>query len=277
MKSPAKILFYLVIIAVGAYFGQALIFFPGLWSSQQIRIWQKLPPPPTRVEQFPVTGDDNAVLDGWRLTSTDAQARSYTAAVFHSEAGSLRSNFYLQKWLASMGITSYAVDYRGFGTSSGWPDEQEMYRDASEFVKKVAARENIQPAEVILVGDSVGAAIAAKTAQSIGSKRLLLLSPFTSYPERLGVAGMPYIEKALRFSFETRRPLESLNGSCIFLAGLDRGQAGRFIAALAEAAQGKNSVTKYLSATSASMPELLRQFKTQLEPGLKTCSPSAQP
>ena len=272
MKSPAKILFYSVIIAAGAYFGQALILFPGLWSSQQIRIWQKLPPPPNRVEQIPVTGEDNAVLDGWRLPSSAVEPRLLVAVVFHSENGSLRSNFYLQKWLASMGITSYAVDYRGFGTSSGWPDEARMYNDAAEFVKKVGVREKTSPAEIILVGDSIGAAIAAKSAQKLGSKKLLLLSPVTNYPARLGIDGIPYVEKALNFQFEARQSVESLAGACIVFAALDRGRNGRFVNELADAAQTKNTVVKYLSATSASMPELLRQFKAQLEPTLKTCT-----
>ncbi len=271
MKSLAKLIFAAAFIFALAYIGQSLVLFPGLWTSKQIRIWETPSAPPLRVERVLLTGEDNAVLDAWRLGPASGQGGSYVAIVFHNESGSLRSHFYLQKWLANLGMTSYAIDYRGFGTSSGWPDEASMYRDGLQLAKKAAAREQMEPSRLIVIGDSVGASIAASTAAEIGAKKLMLISPFTSYAAKLGIERIPYVGRLLSFSFPTAAELSKTSGACIILAGLERGGSARFISTLAEIVQPKNTVVKFVSATSTSVPELLRQFKEQLENALNTC------
>jgi alpha-beta hydrolase superfamily lysophospholipase len=66
------------------------------------------------------------------------------------------------KWWASHGATVYAYDQRSFGRSPGWmvwPEPELMRRDLKTAVE-VARREN-PGARVVVVGESMGAAVAA--------------------------------------------------------------------------------------------------------------------
>jgi alpha-beta hydrolase superfamily lysophospholipase len=66
------------------------------------------------------------------------------------------------KWWASQGVTVYAYDQRSFGRSPGWmiwPEPELMRRDLKTAVE-IARREN-PGARVAVVGESMGAAVAA--------------------------------------------------------------------------------------------------------------------
>ena len=74
-------------------------------------------------------------------------------------------------------------DYRGFGKSAGKPNEKGLYMDARAARKWLAARADCDEQDVIVMGRSLGGAVAVELASEDGAKALVLASTFTSMPE----------------------------------------------------------------------------------------------
>ena len=68
--------------------------------------------------------------------------------------------------------------------SAGLPDEQGRYEDAAAARAWLAEREGILPADIVLMGRSLGAAVMVDLAAREGTRGLILESAFTSLPRR---------------------------------------------------------------------------------------------
>lgn len=80
-------------------------------------------------------------------------------------------------------VTVLGFDYRGYGSSDGKPDEQRMYEDARAARNWLAQQAGIGRGNVVLLGRSLGGAIAVELASSDGARGLILESTFTSMTE----------------------------------------------------------------------------------------------
>lgn len=70
------------------------------------------------------------------------------------------------------------MNYRGFGDSEGTPNEELMVRDARHLL--AWARQQTETQRVILVGFSIGTAVAVQVAAEEHPDRLVLICPFDS-------------------------------------------------------------------------------------------------
>lgn len=115
----------------------------------------------------------------------------------HGAAGTLGSGFRPPSYRAiSAGAPSkihiLAVDYRGFGTSSGWPSEDGLLTDALTLVDWARDMVGIPPERIVVFGQSIGTAVAMSTAHHLATiatppayfKGMILVAPFTDV-ERL--------------------------------------------------------------------------------------------
>ena len=73
-------------------------------------------------------------------------------------------------------------DYRGYGNSEGAPSEAGIFADARAARAWLAQRKNVPEQEIILMGRSLGGAVAVDLAAKDGAKGLVLVSTFTSMP-----------------------------------------------------------------------------------------------
>ncbi len=107
---------------------------------------------------------------------TEAKQRRGVVLYFHGN----RDN--LQRWGAenqrftSLGWDFFALDYRGYGKSSGEPSEAGCYVDgglAYDFL-----RAKFSPEEIVLFGRSLGSGVATHLAASVAARQLILETPF---------------------------------------------------------------------------------------------------
>ncbi len=77
----------------------------------------------------------------------------------------------------------FVFDYRGYGHSEGSPSETGCIADGNAAQKWLAARTGIQPNEVILVGRSLGSAVAVALAAENGTSALVLENAFPTMPD----------------------------------------------------------------------------------------------
>lgn len=184
LRFVRKILELILITAVVIVLLQNLFIFPEA-------AYRYVDPPrvgvPDGIESFELRTLDGERLEAWRLPKDPAvQGSGAVALVFHGNGGNLMSSLYNQRDFQKMGITSYAVDYRGFGKSSGFPTEEGLYRDADALWEYVLARERISPEKIILFGISLGSGPATYLAEMHEARTLVLVAPYSSLPRAVG-------------------------------------------------------------------------------------------
>jgi len=72
------------------------------------------------------------------------------------------------------------VNYRGYGESDGKPSEKDLYADALSIYDSMVGKYGFDPDQVILMGRSLGSAVAIHVAANRMVKAVILITPFDS-------------------------------------------------------------------------------------------------
>jgi fermentation-respiration switch protein FrsA (DUF1100 family) len=118
--------------------------------------------------------DDGEMLHGWWLQDPAARAQ---VVFFHGNGGNLSLWLDVIAGLRQRGFSVLAVDYRGYGASTGRPSEKGLYRDARAALRMFADRLRSPGAPVIYWGRSIGSPVAAYAATLTPPDALVLESP----------------------------------------------------------------------------------------------------
>src|SRR5213083_1791298 len=132
------------------------------------------------VQDAKFTAADGTKLHGWYVAHEQPKGH---ALLLHGNAGNVTL---LAETLRTLNrrhnLSVLALDYRGFGKSEGRPSEQGLYQDARAARRWLAEKEHIAENDVILMGVSLGGAVAVDLAARDGARGLVLASTFTSLP-----------------------------------------------------------------------------------------------
>ncbi len=147
-----------------------------------------------RFETVAFTSADGTVLQGWFMPA--AGPAKATVVHFHGNAQNMTAHAGLVDWLAAEGYNVFTFDYRGYGRSQGRPSRRGLYQDCLGAVAYVRTRPEVAGGELVLFGQSLGAAQAIAL---MGNERLtdvvavVAESPFYSYRSRVrdSLAAMP--------------------------------------------------------------------------------------
>ena len=155
-------------------FGDRFIFFPtrypeGDWASREHAA-------------IPVDEVEFTIADGTRLVAWHAKAKNprCTFLYFHGNAGSVADRLDVLEALAEIGVSTFAVDYRGYGKSGGTPSGPGILADAEGAWAHLTLRLGEPPGRVVLFGKSLGGACAIDLAYRVPAKGLIVQSAFTS-------------------------------------------------------------------------------------------------
>lgn len=123
---------------------------------------------------------DGTRLHGWFADHSDPVG---VALICHGNAGNIVSRGDSLMILNRRHRLAVMVfDYRGYGKSAGTPSESGILSDARAARAWLANRKQIGEEEIILMGRSLGGAVAVDLAANDGAKGLVLASTFTSMP-----------------------------------------------------------------------------------------------
>jgi fermentation-respiration switch protein FrsA (DUF1100 family) len=99
---------------------------------------------------------------------------------FHGNAGNISHRIDYLQMFHRLRYSTLIVDYRGYGKSTGTPSEAGTYRDA-EAAWEHLRHARLAPAKnIVVAGESLGAAVATWLAAEVSPRAVLLLSTFTS-------------------------------------------------------------------------------------------------
>lgn len=124
------------------------------------------------------TGDGERLF-GWWIT-TEQTPPSGHILLCHGNGGNIGDRLIDADLLCRAGFNLLLFDYRGYGRSTGRPDEEGTYRDADAARDALLDQPECDPAGVVYLGESLGGAIALALALQSPPRGLVLESTFTS-------------------------------------------------------------------------------------------------
>jgi uncharacterized protein len=176
---------YAVILVLVFLFQSRLVFFP------QVERTHSVTPRAVALdfEDVQLRTADGVNLHGWWVPARDAQG---AVVLFHGNAGNISHRIGYLTMFSRLRYSVLLIDYRGYGSSGGFPDEEGTYRDADAAWRHLMEVRNLKPHEVVIVGESLGGGVATWLAAKVAPRALLLSSAFTSVPD-LGAQVYPWL------------------------------------------------------------------------------------
>jgi len=142
---------------------------------------------------------DGTRLHGWYAHQEDARA---VVLFCHGNAGNVTQRAHTLAALHDfVGVSVLIFDYRGYGKSEGKPSETGVLADGRAARAWLAEKEGVSESEIVLMGRSLGGAVAVDMAAKDGARALVLESTFSSVPD---VAAYHYPWLPLRWVLRTR-------------------------------------------------------------------------
>ncbi|HEY3173357.1 MAG TPA: alpha/beta hydrolase [Thermoanaerobaculia bacterium] len=128
-------------------------------------------------ELRPITSD-GVRLHGWWIHGGGRRV----VLLFHGNAGNVSHRLDRAKlFVDRLGVDLFLVDYRGYGLSEGRPSEAGLYRDGLAIYDAARGR-GFPPKRIILLGESLGCAVAVEVALARPCAGVALETPFLSVP-----------------------------------------------------------------------------------------------
>ncbi|MCG6888554.1 MAG: alpha/beta hydrolase [Gammaproteobacteria bacterium] len=145
-----------------------------LYLFQRKLIYYPVPPDPDfQAEEITLT-NDGVKLHGWILNPGKAKALIYFGG--NSELITHRQE-YFETVFADYSV--YLVDYRGYGSSEGSPDEAALFADALAIYDHIRGQHH----SISAYGRSLGSGVAVYLAANRPLTQLILLTPYDSIAE----------------------------------------------------------------------------------------------
>ena len=197
----------LLVILLLRLFEERLIFFPDRFAED----WD-----PVAIglagEDVYFTTPDGVRLHAWLALAEEAAPPSApTILYFHGNAGNLTHRVDNIKFLQRLPANVLAVDYRGYGRSQGSPTEKGVYLDAQAAYDYLARQRRVPPERIVVLGQSLGTAVAVDLASKRSVAGLILEAGFPSARRVAQVTmWLPGVGYLLRSKFDSARKLKQI-------------------------------------------------------------------
>ncbi len=158
---------------------------------------------------------DGVKLSGWFIPAEQARG---VVLFFHGNAGNISHRLDSIALFHRLGLSTFIIDYRGYGQSEGKPSEPGTYLDAEAAWRYLVEERQLSPTEIILFGRSLGGAVAVWLAQTHPPGALILESTFTSVPD-MAAQLYPFLPVRLlaRLDYNSLERIASINSPILIV------------------------------------------------------------
>jgi uncharacterized protein len=164
--------------------------------------------------------DDGVRVHGWWW---EADPGAPAVLFLHGNAGNIAMRRGTAEEMLRRGISTFHLDYRGYGRSGGRPTEAGVYMDGEAALRWVGGEVG-GTARVVVHGRSLGGVVAARLASTGDVAGLILESAFTSLDEMASVV-YPILPsllfRRLRGRFDALGALERIDVPVLVIHGTD--------------------------------------------------------
>jgi uncharacterized protein len=202
---------YLLVVVLMMFLENSLLYFPAKYPDGD---WN---PPGLVFEDAWFQAADATRLHGWFVPCDHPRA---VALFAHGNGGNITHRADLLLQLHRLGVAVLAFDYRGYGRSSGSPTEAGVLADARAARAWLAQRSGIPESEIVLMGESLGGAVAVQLAAEAPARGLVLENTFTSAPDVAAVhyAWLP-VKQLMRTRFDSAALIGKYHGPLLQVHG----------------------------------------------------------
>ncbi|MEM8502498.1 MAG: alpha/beta fold hydrolase [Cyanobacteria bacterium P01_D01_bin.1] len=165
-------------------------------------------------------------VHGWWIPAAAANAPVIIYA--HGNASNLSDLVFRFQQFHDWGYAVMAIDYRGYGESSGpFPNEQRVYEDIEAAWHYLIRQQEIAASKIVLYGQSIGGAIALNLAiNHPDAAGLIMESAFTSMRDMVDyrfplLPKLVPIDGLLTQRFESAQKMRSLKVPLLLIHGTD--------------------------------------------------------
>jgi fermentation-respiration switch protein FrsA (DUF1100 family) len=178
-------------------FEDSLIFFPTSYPDGEWDVEAVARGSGCTVEDCFYVSEDGVRLHSWWCRRSAAEPNETVLLFFHGNAGNLSHRADLMLELANrVGAEVVVAGYRGYGRSEGRPSEEGLYADARAAWRFVTVDRSVDPGRIVVLGKSLGGAVAVDLAVASDPAGLIVESSFTSIPD-MAARHYPFVPKAL--------------------------------------------------------------------------------
>lgn len=181
-------------------------------------------------ESLKITTPDNESLHAYLLRASNVALRErITILMFHGNAGNIGHRLPIAKVLAeSLDCNVFMLEYRGYGLSTGTPDENGLAVDAQCALDFIRTRADLRDTKLLIYGQSLGGAVAIRLVaenQDAGDiAGVILENTFTSIRKLVPTAFPParYIARFCHQLWPSEETLPKITSDVpiLFLSGL---------------------------------------------------------
>ena len=223
---------WLIVIAAAGYAGVLLLMYVFQRAMMYFPDPRRIAPAQAglpQADEVTLTSSDGEKLIAWYVP---ARGDKPLVIYFQGNAEGLLARAGRFAWMIADGDGLLALNYRGFGGSSGKPTEDGLIRDATAAYEFARAR---YPAKrIVLFGELLGTAVAVALAAGHEIGALILDAPFTSAAD-VGAAAYPFapVRRLMKDKFRSDERIGRVAAPLLVLHGdADRIVPSRFGEAL---------------------------------------------
>lgn len=169
---PVAIAYGAVLVLVFV-FQSHLVFYPGMGREVMLSPQSY----GLRYETVELHTADGETLQAWWVPADNARG---VVLFFHGNAGNISHRLDYLLMFNRLRYSTFILDYRGYGKSTGSPSEEGTYRDAEAAWEYLRHARLAQPQDVVIAGESLGGAVGTRLAAKVHPRAVLLFSTFTS-------------------------------------------------------------------------------------------------
>ncbi len=148
-------------------------------------------------ENVNIITEDGINITGWFIPSESPRA---TLLFTHGNGGNISHRLEKISIFNKLHVNTFIFDYRGYGSSSGSPSENGLYKDAQAAYRYLINDKKIPAAQIVGYGESLGGAVIIDLATGNELGGLIIESSFTSVRD-MGQRVFPIIPT---FLYKTR-------------------------------------------------------------------------
>jgi len=170
-------------------------------------------------EDLMLKTSDGIKISAWYIHAENPKA---TLLFFHGNGGNISYRIEFIEMFYSLNISTFIIDYRGYGKSEGSPTEEGTYLDSEAAWDYLVNEKNTDPSSIVIYGKSLGGPIAARLAEKHNPAALILDSTFTSTKD-IAVKLYPFlpVKKFFKFEYDTVRYLKGVDCPILIIHSID--------------------------------------------------------
>lgn len=203
---------YIILLVLVSLFQNKLVYFPSTYmidTPNSIGL---------KYESVEFLSSDSTKLFGWFIPRKGAKT---TLLYLHGNGGNISNRLNSIDIFNSLDVDIFIFDYRGYGNSGGNAGEKNTYDDAMSAWKYLVKERGIKEENIVILGRSLGGAIAANLASKVKPKALILESTLTSVKD-VSSDVYPFIPSFLiHFEYETTKYLKDINSPLLVIHSED--------------------------------------------------------